>query len=110
VRPFLEKADCFVFPSFYHEGIPRCLLEAASMEVPIITSENTGCREVVKEGLNGFLCAPHNPQELSVRMEEMMKLDSSERRRLGVNGRLLVSERFGMDIILREYDRAVAHL
>ncbi|MEJ0082578.1 MAG: glycosyltransferase [Puia sp.] len=30
VRPFLRQADCFVFPSFYHEGIPRCLLEAAS--------------------------------------------------------------------------------
>ena len=37
VRPFLKKADCFIFPSFYNEGIPRCLMEAASMELPIIT-------------------------------------------------------------------------
>ena len=110
VRPFLRQADCFVFPSFYHEGIPRCLLEAAAMEIPIITSFNTGCREVVKEGVNGFLCSPHNITELTARMEEMMKLEPAERARLGHNGRQLVSGKYGIDRILKEYDRAVSSL
>ncbi len=107
VRPFLRKADCFVFPSFYHEGIPRCLLEAAAMEIPIITSLNTGCKEVVYEGINGFLCDPNNAVDLAKRMEEMMALTSVKRAEMGKNGRELVSEKFGIDKILPEYDRAL---
>ncbi|MCG7859572.1 glycosyltransferase, partial [Flavihumibacter sediminis] len=56
VRPFLAFADVFVFPSYYNEGVPRSLLEAASMELPIITTNNTGCRDVVEDGVNGYLC------------------------------------------------------
>jgi glycosyltransferase involved in cell wall biosynthesis len=107
VRPFLRKADCFVFPSFYHEGIPRCLLEAAAMEIPIITSQNTGCKEVVLEGVNGFLCAPNNAADLARRMEDMMILTSTERAEMGKKGRELVSKKFGVDKILLEYDRAL---
>jgi glycosyltransferase involved in cell wall biosynthesis len=107
VRPFLRKADCFIFPSFYHEGIPRCLLEAAAMEIPIITSLNTGCKEVVYEGANGFLCNPNDAVDLSKRMEEMMALTSARRAEMGKKGRELVSEKFGIDKILPEYDRAL---
>jgi glycosyltransferase involved in cell wall biosynthesis len=108
VRPFLRKADCFVFPSFYHEGIPRCLLEAAAMEIPIITSLNTGCKEVVYEGINGFLCDPNNAVDLAKRMEEMMTLTSVKRAEMGMKGRELVTEKFGIDKILPEYDRALS--
>ena len=110
VRPFLRQADCFVFPSFYHEGIPRCLLEAAAMEVPIITSLNTGCKEVVQEGVNGFLCAPNNAVELAARMEEMMRLSTDQRAELGRNGRELVSGKFNIEKILTEYDNTLESL
>jgi len=110
VRPFLRQADCFVFPSFYHEGIPRCLLEAAAMEIPIITSLITGCKEVVQDGVNGFLCSPNNVTNLAARMEEMMRLSSGRRAELGRNGRALVTEKFGMEKILAEYDRALTSI
>ncbi len=110
VRPFLRQADCFVFPSAYHEGIPRCLLEAAAMEIPIITSLNTGCKEVVKEGINGFLCKANNASGLAARMEEMMGLSSVRRSELGKNGRELVSAKFGIEKILLEYDKTLSRL
>ena len=110
VRPFLRQADCFVFPSFYHEGIPRCLLEAAAMEVPIITSLNTGCKEVVKEGEYGFLCISNNATDLAARMEEMMRLDAGARAVMGKNGRRRVSEKFSIDRILSEYDKTLESL
>ena len=110
VRPFIRQADCFVFPSFYHEGIPRCLLEAAAMEVPIITSRNTGCKEVVLEGVNGFLAAPNDAVALAARMEEMIALGSSERAAMGRKGRELVIEKFGIEKILTEYDRTLLGL
>jgi len=110
VRPFLRQADCFVFPSFYHEGIPRCLLEAAAMEVPIITSRNTGCREVVQEGVNGFLAAPNNAADLVVRMEEMMALSNGQRAEMGKKGREYVTAKFGIEHILKEYDQTLLSL
>ena len=110
VRPFLRQADCFVFPSAYHEGIPRCLLEAAAMEIPIITSLSTGCKEVVQEGINGFLCLPNNAQGLATRMEEMMELGSVRRSELGKKGRELVSAKFGIEKILLEYDKTLESL
>jgi len=110
VRPFLRQADCFVFPSFYHEGIPRCLLEAAAMEIPIITSLNTGCKEVVQEGVNGFLVQPNHVAGLVTRMEEMMALPLSRRMELGKNGRALVTAKFGMERILAEYDQTLESL
>ncbi|HET7000990.1 MAG TPA: glycosyltransferase family 4 protein [Puia sp.] len=110
VRPFLRQADCFVFPSFYHEGIPRCLLEAAAMEVPIITSVNTGCKEVVVEGVNGFLVVPNDAAVLAARMEEMMALNNGQRADMGKRGRERVIEKFGMERILKEYDLTLSSL
>jgi glycosyltransferase involved in cell wall biosynthesis len=107
VRPFLRQADCFIFPSFYHEGIPRCLLEAASMEVPIITSNTTGCREVVEDGKNGFLCAINDVAGLVKKMEEMMALSSVQRSEMGKKGRALVMEKFDVSRILLEYDKTL---
>lgn len=101
VRPFLQRADCFVFPSFYNEGVPRCLMEAASMELPVITSNNRGCKEVVVNGSTGFLCNVHDPFDLADKMEKIINLP--ERSRLGRNGRALVIKKFNIRNVIDEY-------
>jgi len=103
VRPWLQQADCFVFPSFYNEGVPRCLMEAASMELPVITSNNRGCREVVQHNATGYLCRVLDPFDLADKMEKMINLSDEERWRMGKNGRALVMKRFNMENIIREY-------
>ncbi len=110
VRPFLRQADCLVFPSFYPEGIPRCLMEAASMEIPIITSLNRGCKDVVEDGVNGFLCAVNDARDLALKMEDMMQLSAAQRSVMGKKGRELVIEKFDIQKILREYDRILSPL
>src|SRR5207248_119447 len=55
VAHVLAATDIFVLPTFYREGIPRVLLEAASMGLPLITTRSPGCVEVVEEGVNGWL-------------------------------------------------------
>ena len=55
VRPFLCQADCFVFPSYYREGIPKSLLEASAMEKPIIATQSVGCQEVIEEKKDSFI-------------------------------------------------------
>jgi len=64
IRPFLAETDCVVLPSFFGEGVPRILLEAAAMAKPIITTDSVGCREVVEHGVNGLLCRPKDTQHL----------------------------------------------
>ena len=103
VRPFLQQADCFVFPSFYNEGVPRCLMEAASMELPIITSNNRGCKEVVLNNSTGFLCRVHDPFDLADKMEKMINLSAEKRKRMGQNGRALVIRKFSIDKVIAEY-------
>ena len=110
VRPFLRQADCLVFPSFYPEGIPRCLMEAASMEIPIITSLNRGCKEVVEENVNGFLCAMNDADDLARKMENMIALSPARRSAMGKKGRELVIGKFDVQKILKEYDRALNHV
>ena len=103
VRPFLCASDCIVFPSYYNEGVPRCLMEAASMGLPAITSLNRGCKEVVLDGVNGFLANIQDPFDLADKMEKMMNLSVAERKSMGIRGRELVLEKFDVRKIIREY-------
>ncbi len=103
VRPYLVKADCFVFPSFYNEGVPRCLMEAASMELPVITSNNRGCKEVVLNNSNGYLCNLNDPFDLADKMEKIINLPEEERKKMGRNGRNLVLKKFDVHKIISEY-------
>lgn len=103
VRPFLQHADCFVFPSFYNEGVPRCLMEAASMELPIITSFNRGCKEVVLNNSTGYICKVQDPFDLADKMEKMINLSAEDRSRMGKNGRSLVIRKFSIEKIIDEY-------
>ena len=108
VRPYLDEADCFVFPSFYKEGVPRCLMEAASMELPIVTAYNRGCKEVVMNNANGFLCKQNDPLDLADKLEKMINLDDNERVRMGRYGRMHVHKKFGMDNIKEAYQQTIS--
>ena len=107
VRSFLSAADCFVFPSFYSEGVPRCLMEAASMQLPVITSDNRGCKEVVTDNITGYLCNMNNPFDLADKMEKIMQLSGDERAAMGARGRQLVLEKFNIRRIIDVYDQVL---
>lgn len=102
VRPFIGEADCIVLPS-YREGTPRSLLEAASMAKPIITTDAVGCREVVEDGVNGFLVKVRDADDLAKKMERMLSLHISERREMGYRGREKVKREFDEKIVVERY-------
>lgn len=68
VRPYLKSMDCFVLPS-YREGLCGVILEASSMQTPIIATDIMGIREVVHVGYNGVLVEPSNVKQLVEAME-----------------------------------------
>lgn len=93
VRPFIEKAHCFVLPS-WHEGMANTNLENAAMGRPVITSNIHGCLEAVEDGITGFLCEKHNANELYYAMEKMCKLSNEERQAMGIAGRRRMKKYF----------------
>ena len=101
VRPYIADADCVVLPS-YREGLPRTLLEAASMGRPIIAADVTGCREVVDHGVNGYLCKAKDKSDLSEKMKDMIKLSIDERREMGLRGRKKIEENFDEKIVVQK--------
>ena len=103
VKEEIAKVDCVVLPSFYREGTPRILLESASMAKPIITTDNVGCRDVVDDGVNGYLCKVRNAEDLADKMEMMLGLSESERVEMGRLGREKMIREFDESIVIGKY-------
>lgn len=102
VIPFIERADCVVLPS-YREGAPRALLEAASMAKPIITTDAVGCRDVVDDGISGFMAKAGDASDLAEKMEKMLLLPGDQRVSMGRNGRNKMVREFDESIVINNY-------
>lgn len=107
VRPYIQQSSCVVLPSFYREGIPFCLMEGAASGKPIITTNNIGCKEVIIDGYNGFICKVKDKESLINAMEKMIKLPIEERNRMGKNGRILMENEFDVRLIIKKYHETI---
>ncbi len=103
----LAAADCVVLPSRYREGVPRSLLEAAAMGKPIIAADSVGTREPVEQGKNGFLVPPSNPQLLAETMMDFIRLNSEQKKRMGIESRRIAVERFSDSIVIKAYHELI---
>lgn len=106
VRPLIKKADCVVLPS-YREGTPRSLLEAAAMGRPLVATDVPGCREVVADTVNGFLCQNKDAASLSEKLIQMIEIGQGRRRQLGVAGRKKMEQEFDQQIVVNTYRSAI---
>lgn len=102
----IAKVDCVVLPS-YREGTPRTLLEAASMAKPIVTTDVPGCRDVVDDGINGYLCEMKNANDLADKMQKMLSLTFEEREAMGKAGRKKIVKEFDEKIVIEKYLKAI---
>lgn len=103
VRPFIEKTHCLIFPSYYREGISRILMEAASMETPIITSDNVGCRDVVEHNKTGFICEPQNVKSLVSSIEKFLDMSPQDKLVMGKLARKKMKAEFDQKYIFKAY-------
>jgi len=110
VRVEIEESSCIVLPSFYKEGVPRVLLEAAAIGRPIITTDTVGCRDVVDHGVNGFLCQPKNSKDLANKIQAMIELTHEERLLMSLNGRKKIEAEFDEMIVVEKYMEIIQHM
>jgi glycosyltransferase involved in cell wall biosynthesis len=96
----LASAQIVVLPS-YREGLPKVLLEAAACGRPVVATNVAGCREIVKDGINGVLVPPKDPASLSDAIATLLE-NPSLRVRMGARGREIVEKEFSVDRISQE--------
>ena len=101
IQEQIEACDIFVLPS-YREGVPRTLLEATSMSKPIVTTNAVGCREVVDDGINGFLVPVNDSINLAQKIKQLSD-DKVLRDIMGKNGRIKAIKEFDVNIVVKKY-------
>ena len=104
-----KMCSCIVHPTYYPEGMSNVLLEACAVGRPIITTGRSGCREVVDDGVNGFIVKERDSKDLIEKLEKFLSLSVEERRQMGLAGRGKVEKEFDRKIVVNKYIKEVNH-
>lgn len=107
IKPFLEKSHCTVHPSYYPEGISNVLLESAASARPVITTNRSGCREVVDNMVNGYIVEQQNSKDLILKIEQFMKLSYLDKKNMGLKGRKKVEKEFDRNDVIKAYEEEI---
>lgn len=106
VRPYIAISDAFILPS-YREGFGQVLVEACSLGIPCITTNITGCNEVIQDGINGKIIPPRDEKALYDMMKWFYEHRNNEVKMMAKNARLMVIERYDQhkvwEALLKEY-------
>lgn len=102
IRPVIAGVDAVVLPS-YREGTPRTLLEAGAMGKALIATNVPGCKHVVLDGKNGFLCKLKNPKDLAAKMQLYLSLSGAEKSEMSENARQSIVDRFDQNLVIEQY-------
>ena len=109
VREVLTYTHCTIHPSYYPEGISNVLLESAACGRPLISTDRSGCREVIDDGVNGYIVPQKDAKALIEAAEKFMRLKNEERRQMGLAGREKVEREFDRKIVVNTYMSEVDH-
>jgi glycosyltransferase involved in cell wall biosynthesis len=105
----MKYIDCVILPS-YREGMPRSLLEASSMGKPIITVDSVGCRDVVEDGITGYMAKTADVETLVLAMIRFIELPFDKKLEMGKSGRAKMEREFDQQIVIDRYIQVVNRL
>ncbi len=98
IREVWRGAHIAILPSYGGEGLPKSLLEAAAFGRPLVATDVPGCRDFVREGVNGFLIPTRDSRKLAQAIKKLAQAPDL-RRRMGEAGRKMVEEKFSDEIV-----------
>ena len=101
--PFYRECSCFLYPSYYPEGMSNVLLEAAASGRPVIAADRAGCRETLDDGVTGFL-VPVNDEKAAIEAtEKILRMSSEERKIMGQRGSEKIRREFDRKLVVEAY-------
>lgn len=98
-----KRISCTIHASYYAEGLSNALLETLASGRPIITTDKPGCKELVIDGVDGYMIKQKSTESLIEAIEKFMNLTHEERKQMGLNGRKLVEEKYSREIVINKY-------
>lgn len=103
VRKIFRSTHCTIHPTFYPEGMSNVLLESIASGRPVIASDRSGCREIVDNGVNGYLVEQENTQDLIEKIEQFLSLSYQQKKQMGLAGRAKAEKEFDRQIVVQAY-------
>ena len=107
VRPFISMCHCMVHPSYYPEGMSNVLLESCATGRPIITTNRPGCREILENGVNGFVVKAQDAEDLKEKMVQFIMLPHDMKREMGLAARRKVEKEFDRRFVVEAYLKVI---
>lgn len=110
VKQVIAKTHCTIHPTYYPEGLSNVLLESAACARALITTNRSGCREVIDNGINGFVVEQKNAQDLIEKIEAFLALPWEQKKAMGIAGRAKVEREFDRQIVVEKYLQEMKNL
>lgn len=104
VPDLMQAADGFVMTSLW-EGLPMVLLEASASGLPVVVTDVGGSRDVILDGVSGYVTAPGSPAATSQALESVMGMREADRRAMGDAGRRHVQDAFEIRAVADTWER-----
>lgn len=102
VKELLQRSHIMAFPSYYMEGLPKSLIEAAAIGRPIITTQSIGCKDAVDDGVTGFLIPIKDAEALSGKLRQL--IDNPDlRQTMGKAAREKAVREFSIDQVIEKH-------
>ena len=102
IKGLLQKCHIFAFPSYYKEGVPKSLIEACAIGRPIVTTDNIGCRDVVTDGVNGYLVPVKDAEALADKIKVLID-DKELRIKMGKVARKIAEKEFSVQDVIKKH-------
>lgn len=103
VKELIAQIHCTVHPSFYPEGMSNVCLESAACGRPVITTNRSGCRETVDDGVTGYIVNPKDNEDLIEKLEKFIALSYEEKKKMGIMARTKMEREFDRQIVVKAY-------
>lgn len=103
IEEVLKDMNCTVHPTYYPEGLSNVLLESCACARPIITTDRPGCKEVIDDGINGYIVKQKDSADLIEKIEKFLSIGREKQEQMGLAGRAKVEREFDREIVIRKY-------
>ena len=100
IPEILGLMDIFTLPTFTHEGLPRSIVEAMAMNLPVIATDIRGCREVVLQDITGYIVPPQDSANLTTALAKLLS-DIQLRQAYGQAGRNRIEAEYNEKIVFK---------
>lgn len=102
IKSVLEQCHIMAFPSYYREGIPKSLIDVCAIGRPIVTTNSIGCKDVVDDGISGFLVPVKNSEALAEKLRILIE-DKALRVRMGKAARKKAEQEFSIVNVIEKH-------